>query len=81
MSSKRQMSAEYNRIGSTVLSNSFNWRSTGRSKIRNRILSKYMACLACSTKCFLAFRKEPDFENKYLNICIYLRFPKWLRRI
>ena len=35
----------------------------GRSRFFIRIFKRYMAFLACSSTCFLAFRKEPDLEN------------------
>ena len=44
--------------GESYLSNSFNWRSMGRSRFFIRIFKRYMAFLACSSTCFLAFRKK-----------------------
>ena len=53
----------YVRIGSTVLSKSFNCRSSGRSRLLALMKRRCIAFFDCSTRCFLACKKLSDLEN------------------
>ena len=68
-----QISQPKVRIGTTVLSKSLIWRSSGISKLLARMSRRCMAFLDCSIICFLAFKKLPDLEKstpRYLYLSV-----------